>query len=296
MSEQFDILADQDAAFGDEGTYNNMDNFDWESNVQDSWTNPSFSSGDQWNNLNTEFNPNGTQDQWGAGGYQMNNDGTQFWQNQAGDYVGYQEPGGQFTPYNTNTGIDMGSVSNTLAELFNSKGGQFGMKMLGALMEGQQNKKQASALQKVIQQQRQVLDPFGSQRPYYQQQLQNTVQDPYNQPMVRSQVDQLARAQAIKDAAAGRRSNGATSSPALLAAQAQVAQQYMNSLMQPAGAGIGPTGLSSLTQPMADAARYETNGTLSPLMSALGMTQKQNNNTDVLSQLLQAMQQSKAGA
>ena len=289
MSEQYDILASQDADFGDDGFYNNMDDMDWQNEVQNSWTNPSYSyTGDEWSNMGTPENT------WGAGGYQVGADNTQFWQNQAGDYVGYQEPGGKFTPYEQE-GWTLGGISDTLASIFNSQGGQTGMKLLAALAEGSQNRKQANNLQKIAQQQTARLDPFASQRPFYQQQLQATVQDPYSQPMVKSQVDQLARAQAIKDAAAGRRSNTATSAPALIAAQAQVAQQYMNSLMNPAGANINPSGAASMNSMLTDAAKYDTNGYLSPLASALGFGQQQNSNQALLDLFKQAISQ-KQGA
>lgn len=194
-----------------------------------------------------------------------------------------------------NEGWDLGGIGNTLAGLFNSQGGQTGMKLLAALAEGSQNRKQASNLQRIAQQQTQHLDPFASQRPFYQQQLASTVQNPYSQPMVKSQVDQLARAQAIKDAAAGRRSNTATTAPALVAAQAQVAQQYMNSLMNPAGANINPSGLSSLNSMLGDAGKYDANGYLSPLASAIGFGQQQNSNQALLDLFKQAISQ-KQGA
>ena len=164
-----------------------------------------------------------------------------------------------------------GSIQNALKDIFaqmGTKEGKGALTGLGALVEGMQNKKKSAMSQQLIGQQQQRLDPFGSQRGYYQQQLQNTVQNPYGQAIVKDQVAQIARAQAIKDAAAGRRSNSATSSPAMLAAQAQIAQQYMNSLMQPAGAGISPNaaGLSELLQGV----NAGVNGYASPILSALG--------------------------
>lgn len=182
---------------------------------------------------------------------------------------------------------DTSGVSNVLSQLFNGQGGKGALTGLGALIEGMQNKKKASSIQNIVNQQQQRTDPFGAQRPFYQQQLQSTVQNPYSQPMVRDQVAQIQRAQAMKDAAAGRRSNSATSSPAMLAAQAQVAQNYMNSLMQPAGAGISPnaSGLEALLQ----GNNANINGYASPILSALGYNQQTNSNQaqlDALKKLL----------
>lgn len=140
-------------------------------------------------------------------------------------------------------------------------------KGIGALFEGNQNKKMAKNLNSIAN--RTPFDPFGSQRPFYQQQLQNTVNDPYSQPMVKAQVDNIQRMQAIKDAAAGRRSNSLSSAPGVLAAQGQIAQQYMNSLMQPAGAGINPNS-GGLAQLLSQGAKYDTNGAISPLLQVLG--------------------------
>ena len=61
-----------------------------------------------------------------------------------------------------------------------------------------------------------ALDPFGSQRPFYQQELQRAVTNPYDSPIVRAQVDNLQRMQSIKDAAAGRRSNSLSTAPGIV--------------------------------------------------------------------------------
>ena len=176
----------------------------------------------------------------------------------------------------------MGSVQNTLSGLFNNKGFVTG---LGALAEGYQNKKKAAALQQMVSQNRQPLDPFGSQRPFYQQQLQQAVQDPYSAPIVSAQVEQLKRAQDIKNAAAGRRSNSATTDPALMAAMAGVAQNYMNSLQTPAGANISPQGLSSLMSIQQQGINNDVNGYLSPALSAMGRSAGVDQNTKTLEAL-----------
>lgn len=176
----------------------------------------------------------------------------------------------------------MGGIQNTLSSLFNNKGFVTG---LGALAEGYQNKKKAAALQQMVSQNRQPLDPFGSQRPFYQQQLQQAVQDPYSAPIVSAQVEQLKRAQDIKNAAAGRRSNSATTDPALLAAMAGVAQNYMNSLQTPAGANISPQGLSSLVSAQQQGINAGINGYMSPALSALGKSAGTDQNTKTIEAL-----------
>lgn len=176
----------------------------------------------------------------------------------------------------------MGSVQNTLSSIFNNKGFVTG---LGALAEGYQNKKKAAALQNMVSSMRQPLDPFGGQRQYYQQQLQQSVQDPYSSPIVSAQVEQLKRAQQIKDAQAGRRSNSATTDPALMAAMAGVAQNYMNSLQTPAGANISPQGLSSLMSAQQQGINAGINGYMSPALSALGKSAGTDQNTKTIEAL-----------
>lgn len=192
--------------------------------------------------------------------------GNQAWMNPSGGTVGTMAPGGSFEPTDK-LAPALGGVQNTLANLFNNKAFVSG---IGALMEGSQNKKKATMTQQMVRQMQPAMDPFGAQRAQYQQELARTMQDPYSAPIVRDQVEQLKRAQAIKDAAAGRRSNSATTDPALMAAMADVAQKYMNSLYTPAGANINPSGLSSLIPAMQQGYNADVNGYISPIMSALG--------------------------
>lgn len=211
-----------------------------------------------------------------------------------GQFGGGFLQGGQFQQFNELPGFQspaqqtMGSVQNTLANIFNNKGFVTG---LGALAEGYQNKKKASALQQLVSRMQPAMDPFGSQRAQYQTELSNAVQNPYSAPIVRQQVDALQQAQAIKDAQAGRRSNSATSSPALLAAQAQIAQKYIDSLYTPSGANIGPQGLSSLLQTQQQGINSGVNGYMSPILSALA----KNAGTDQNTQRLEALKAFLAG-
>lgn len=212
-----------------------------------------------------------------------------------GQAQGYLTPQGGYQDYNS-LGMQspMNSTSDFLSKLFSGGAGSKGMLTgLGAVLEGMQNKKKASSVQNIVNQQQQRLDPFGSQRGQYQQELSRTMQDPYSAPIVRNQVQQMQQAQAIKDAQAGRRSNQATSNPALMAAQAQVAQKYMDSLYQPAGANISPnsSGLSELMQ----GNNAGINGYASPIMSALGYNSSSNQNSAQMQAIVDALAKFKAG-
>ena len=209
------------------------------------------------------------------------------------------------------SGLDRGmdSISSVLSNLFNGNSGITG-KQLGtlgaALLEGRSNKRMASQIPQAVQQQQQRTSPYdvasagassmgaNSMRDAMQQKLAAAMTDPYGQPIVKSQVDQIASIQAIKDAAAGRRSNSATSSPAMMAEQAKVAQNYINSLQQPAGAGINPNsqGLEQIIQ----ALKYGAQGTTSPMMSALGYNTGTNQNSAAMQQIMEMMSKLKGAA
>lgn len=209
------------------------------------------------------------------------------------------------------SGLDRGmdSISSVLSNLFNGNSGITG-KQLGtlgaALLEGRSNRRMARQIPQAVQQQQQRTSPYdvasagassmgaNSMRDAMQQKLAAAMTDPYGQPIVKSQVDQIANIQAIKDAAAGRRSNSATSSPAMMAEQAKVAQNYINSLQQPAGAGINPSsqGLEQIIQ----ALKYGAQGTTSPMMSALGYNTGTNQNSAAMQQIMEMMSKLKGAA
>lgn len=157
-----------------------------------------------------------------------------------------------------------GGAQEYLSKLFTNP--SFISKGIAALFEGQQNKKMAKKLGQVAS--NPAMDPFGSQRPFYQQQLQQSVTNPYDSPMVKAQVSNMQRMQDIKDAAAGRRSNNLSSAPGVLATQGAIAQNYMNSLMAPAGANLRPDS-GSIAQALSGAAKYDVNGSISPLIRAI---------------------------
>ena len=160
-------------------------------------------------------------------------------------------------------------ILGSLGGLTGSLGGLKGLSGLAsALMTGQQNKKNAANTNRIVMQQQARQDPFASQRPFYQQQLQQSVTSPYSSPIVADQLKAMQALQARKDAAAGRRSNTAYGNPALMAEAAKVALQDRQSLMQPAGANINPNQIG--LQDLLGASQLQTQGTMSPLMSAIG--------------------------
>jgi len=190
------------------------------------------------------------------------------------DFSSNQLPQGNIPTQETSYGDMFSKFLGGLGNLFNPQNQKKTSSVLGALLEGYQNKQNANLNRNTIQQVQQQTDPFGSQRPYYQQQLQSAVSNPYQQPIVQDQINALKHAQDIKNAAAGRRSNSATTDPELLKAMADIAMRYQQSLHNPAGVNIAPNtaGLSGLL----DANKYDTRGFVSPLMSALGFNVNEN--------------------
>lgn len=265
---------------------------------QDQLDNPGLQSVPQWDqgfdmaNLSNTPMPgwqqNGTN--WGQVDQQLGSDFNSFGQ-RAYDSM-------QNLP-NLLSGGNQGGTQNFLSGLFSGQGGKGLASILGALVEGSQNKKYSQQNPQIIQQMRQQASPFdqsstgasqmgaSSMRDAMQQKLAAAMTDPYGQPIVKAQTDALAHAQAIKDAAAGRRSNNATSSPALLAEQAKIAQNYINSLQNPAGAGMS-AGMGGLEQLLA-ASKAGINGYTSPIMSAIGYNQGGSNNTAQLDALRQIL-------
>jgi len=175
-----------------------------------------------------------------------------------------------------------GSSKSFLQSLFSNPLTNMGIKGLSALLEGSQNKKKATALNNLANSSK--LDPFGSQRAFYQQQAQQAVTNPYDSAIVKSQVANLQRMQDIKDAAAGRRSNSLSTSPGVLAEQAKIAQNYLNSMLQAGGSKIDPNS-SAITSAATGAINADTAGYTSPLMSALGNISTQQNNNALLEKL-----------
>lgn len=245
--------------------------FSFGNSLQTDWNNPDgisslFNMGNQWspdiNQQQTDYNFPGYSapdlGNQGASGNDIN------WMGALSKIMGGSGPGQTKQIGNPNAGSQ-----DMLTKILSSLGGLKGMFGLGsALMTGQQNKQSADNTNRIVQQQQARQDPFASQRPFYQQQLQQSVTSPYSSPIVADQLKAMQALQARKDAAAGRRSNTAYGNPALMAEAAKVALQDRNSLMQPAGANINPNQIG--LQDLLGASQLQTQGTMSPLMSAIG--------------------------
>ena len=232
------------------GTYG-----DWsEGNYDYTYGNVYDYGNDYWNNLNNGVSSYGNLDTGVGSGFNSANWGvnpdTSSWGNIGGSVTGVLQD--LFTK---------GTTANTI--------GQVG----AALLSGYQNKQKAKALSKAASQ----IDPWASQRSYYQTQAKNTVTDPYNQPIVAAQIAQLQNAQNAKDAAAGRRSNSLLGSTAVMAEAAKIAQAYQAQMAAQGGANIQPSGLSSM---LTQATNANTDGYISPLADLFGTTSQSNENTN----------------
>ena len=219
------------------GTYGNWS----QGNYDYTYGNTSDYGNDYYNNINYGAN--------GSGGVDLSNPSYNY--NGAGL---------------TQTSNPWGSISQTLSGLFNNPQAERAGKGVAALFEGYQNKKKAAAMQQLAK--NPALDPFGSQRQFYQQQAQQAVTNPYDSPIVKAQIEQLQNAQNIKDAQAGRRSNMLTSSPAVMAEMAKIAQNYQQQMAVQGGANISPSG--GLAEILSKGTTYDTNGYISPLLTAAG--------------------------
>ncbi len=222
-------------------------------------------------NMGNQYSPDTNQQQTdynfpGYANFDMSNTG------QGIDWMGGLSKviSGMSTPaQNKQPGNQSAGGMDMLSKILGSLGGAKGLFGLGsALFEGQQNKKNAANTNRIVEQQQARQDPFASQRPFYQQQLQQSVTNPYGSAIVSDQLKAMQALQARKDAAAGRRSNTAYGNPALMAEAAKVALQDRNSLMAPAGANINPNQIG--LQDLIGASQQKTQGTISPIMSAIG--------------------------
>ena len=223
-------------------------------------------------------NAGGTYGDWSQGNYDYTYGNTSDYGNDYYNNINYGNGGSSGfdlsnPSYNydgaglTQTSNPMGSIQQTLSGLFNNPQA-LGMagKGVAALFEGYQNNKKAAAIQQLAK--NPALDPFGSQRQFYQQQAQQAVTNPYDSPIVKAQIEQLQNAQNIKDAQAGRRSNVLTSSPAVMAEMAKIAQNYQQQMAVQGGANIAPSG--GLAEILSKGTTYDTNGYISPLLTAAG--------------------------
>lgn len=175
-------------------------------------------------------------------------------------------------------------IGSFLQNIFGGGNAGSMLKLVGALAEGNQNKQKANALTQAAAQQQAASDPWAAQRPFYQTQAKQAVTNPYDSPIVSAQIAQLQKAQNIKDAAAGRRSNSLMGSTAVLSDAAKIAQAYQAQMAAQGGANLTPTNTSNLA---AQAANYSTNGYMSPLLNALGYTNQASTNANTLANLTQ---------
>lgn len=167
----------------------------------------------------------------------------------------------------SNFGTYANGISQVLASLFgNTNNNRVAGTLASAVASGAQNKQQAAALNQIAS--NPALDPFGqANRQFYQQQAQSAVTNPYDSPIVKAQIEQLQRAQSIKDAAAGRRSNSLTSDPAVMAEMAKIAMQYQSQMANQGGAQFAPQG-QAIAALQSQAAAKKSDGYVSPLINA----------------------------
>ena len=258
--------------YGDDYDFSDWFSDDYGSDYTPMEGNTTPDSGDYFDNAG------GTYGDWSQGNYDYTYGNTSDYGNDYYNNINYGNGGSSGfdlsnPSYNyngaglTQTSNPWGSISQTLSGLFNDPQA-LGMagKGVAGLFEGYQNKKKAEAMQQLAK--NPALDPFGSQRQFYQQQAQQAVTNPYDSPIVKAQIEQLQNAQNIKDAQAGRRSNMLTSSPAVMAEMAKIAQNYQQQMAVQGGANIAPSG--GLAEILSKGTTYDTNGYISPLLTAAG--------------------------
>lgn len=279
--DEYDNFYTDDTAQGAEGGFYGYDSDKYQDPLDTAGQNTDYSFFDNNDFQNLDFNER-------YGGNLFN---TSFGQNLDFNERTFPQMTSQPNPLPMNESQGNIPFGDMLTKILGGLGGLFQPQnqkktssILGALLEGYQNKQNASSTRNIIQQQQQQADPFGSQRPYYQQQLQQAVSNPYGAKIVQDQITALKRAQDIKNAAAGRRSNSATTDPELARAMADIALKYQQSLYQPAGAGISPNMIG--TQGLIDANKQNTQGFISPLLSALGYNTGGNMNQENTDQAL----------
>lgn len=213
----------------------------WNSAPQDtSWDN--FGS----NNTNQSF---GNDDPWDPMAFQ----GKGFQTPAPQEYMTQQLPQQQ------------GGSQDFLSRLFQNPGGL--LKLGGALMSGDQNKKKASAYGQIARDPR--LDPFGSQRGQYQQMASDFATTPTNNPVYQNIQAETLRKLQMQAASTGRRTNP---TDVMARLQSAMMPQYNDTLRNYANLGgsqFGPQG-STIADMLAKSANAKTEGYASPVMNALG--------------------------
>jgi len=205
------------------------------------------------------YDPN-QQNTFGAGGYQVGQDNTQFWNNQQGQPIGFQEVGGEFTPYQNmqQQGMDWANLGKSgmdaLGKLFS--GGSGGATsaflkglagMYAANQEKKSNKYMANQGPQNLNAYRQFATPYDvssagagmmtpgattmrdaamQQAAMSNQRLQNFRADPNSDAGYKDTTSQIENVLARQAAQHGNRGNFNATAPALLAAKAAAQMQY----------------------------------------------------------------------
>lgn len=152
-----------------------------------------------------------------------------------------------------------------LSRLFQNPGGL--LKLGGALMSGDQNKKKVPEYGQIARDPR--LDPFGSQRGHYQQMASDFATTPTNNPVYQNIQAETMRKLQMQAAATGRRTNP---TDVMARLQAAMMPQYNDTLRNYANLGgsqFGPQG-STIADMLAKSANAKIEGYASPVMNALG--------------------------
>lgn len=158
--------------------------------------------------------------------------------------------------------MSMPNVSQGQADLF---------KGLASLYSAYQGNKQAGQLRQAAQMQ----DPFGSQRPQYQQLLSQSYSNPnayMNTPEARLQQQALKQQLERADAKAGRRSQYGARAVDLQMAQAKQLADYRAGLQQAAGSQIQPGNSGALLQ---SASQAQVDANAAPFQALSSIFQKQ---------------------
>lgn len=165
-----------------------------------------------------------------------------------------------------------GGIQSFLKELFTGKNGvknsATGISgLLGAFSQMQQNSQNRQLGQQMLTR----MDPFGSQRPQYQQLLSDSYTNPNGvlaTPEIAGQLAQMRKAIEAKDAAGGRRSQYGEREVQLAQQAAKLMQGYRSQLLGSSGANISPN--AQLGAGLISGANSSNSSAMNPLMSAAG--------------------------
>jgi len=181
-------------------------------------------------------------------------------------------------------------AAGSLKSLFSTQNSPLNaaVKYGAATEEKKRNEGMASDLQRIATQNSAAIDPFGSQRPIYQQQLAESTANPTNSAYGRALFDKMSQMQRRKDAAAGRRSNNAYGDSIMTPEFLKAMTERDKMTGSFAGAGISPQ-TSELMKLLTGSAGYANQGN-SPYYSAAGSI-LQSNTTQVDKEAADARQQ-----